>query len=284
MGYWVGVLVITGINMIAALGLSLLLGFTGVFSIGHAGFMAVGGYVSALLSQKGLPIPLSIAGGVLSAMLFSLVLGTPTLRLAGDYFVIASLAFGEVIILLIQNLPFTGGARGLTGVPIATNLSIVLVLSLLSIVGVRNFIKSRYGRACKAVREEELAAECLGVATFRVKVLSFVISAAYCGLAGALMGHYIGYLHPIMFSGAKSTDLMLPVLVGGQGSLSGTIVASLILFPLLEVLRATMELRLIVYGFVLVLTMLFRPQGLLGRREIQLNFRRWTARTKGMEE
>jgi branched-chain amino acid transport system permease protein len=111
-----------------------------------------------------------------------------------------------------------------------------------------------------------------------------VISAAYCGLAGALMGHYIGYLHPIMFSGAKSTDLMLPVLVGGQGSLSGTIVASLILFPLLEVLRATMELRLIVYGVVLVLTMLFRPQGLLGRREIQLNFRRWRARTKGMEE
>ena len=271
LSYWSGVATLTGIYLIATLGVSILVGFTGLFSLGHAGFMAIGAYGTAL-SIKLLHMPFFPAClmGILAAMLAGGLIGRATLRLKGDYFVIATLAIGECTKLLIENIPsITGGSRGLTDIPKKTSLLLVWVILLAVIVILSNILHSKHGRNCIAVREEELAAKSIGIDVIRYKMLAFLISCALCGLAGGLLAGYMGYLYPTMFTMAKSNELTMTVILGGTGSLTGTILAGLVLIPLPEYLRieSAEEWRMVLYGVLVVAVIVFKPSGLMGSKE-----------------
>ncbi len=275
LSYWSGVATLTGIYMIAILGVSVLCGFTGLFSMGHAGFMAIGGYVSALLVMHlHVPIAVGLIGGTVASGFVGMLLSYPTLRLRDDYFIIATLGIGEAIKLIIQNLPnVTGGARGLTGIeplPVKWQLWIVCGLVVLVVVFITAFLKTKHGRNCVAIRENELAATSVGISAFQHKKLAMTISCALCGLAGGLLAHYMHYLQPNMFTYVKSDELIITVILGGRGSLTGTILATLLLVPLPEYLRFgfAQEWRMVLYGVLVVLVILFRPSGLMGTREL----------------
>ena len=272
--YWMGVATLTGIYMIAILGVSVLTGFTGLFSMGHAGFMAIGAYTSALATMKlGVPVPIGICMGVIAALTVGLLIGYPTLKLKGDYFVIATLGIGQATKLIIENLPdITGGSRGLTNVPKGSNFWVVWLIVIIVVILIRNFLNSKQGRNCIDVREEELATASIGASVSRHKLLSMGISCALCGLSGALLAHYMHYLSPSMFTMAKSDELVMTVILGGSGSLTGTIIASLILVPLPEILRfgAVQEWRMVFYGLLVVLVIIFKPSGLMGNKEFSI--------------
>lgn len=274
MTYWIGVVTLTGIYMIAILGLSILTGFTGLFSMGHAGFMAIGAYTSALLTKTfGLPVLAGVFTGMLAALAIGLLIGYPTLKLKGDYFVIATLGIGEVTKLIIENLPdLTGGARGLTDIPRGTNFPMVLIFVVVIVILLRNFLNSKQGRNCVAVREEELATASIGANVANYKMLAMGISCALCGISGALLAHYMHYLSPSMFTMVKSDELVMTVILGGCGSLTGTIIASLILVPLPEILRfgSVQEWRMVFYGLLVVLVIIFKPSGLMGTKEFTI--------------
>ncbi len=274
MNYWIGVATLTGIYMIAILGVSILTGFTGLFSMGHAGFMAIGAYTSALLTKTfHLPILAGGMAGMVTAFGVGILIGYPTLKLKGDYFVIATLGIGEVTKLLIENLPnLTGGARGLTDVPRGTTFPMVLVFIVIIVWGLHNFLRSKQGRNCIAVREEELATASIGANVAGYKLLAMGISCALCGISGALLAHYMHYLTPSMFNMIKSDELVMTVILGGCGSLTGTIIASLILVPLPEVLRfgSVQEWRMVFYGLLVVLVIIFKPSGLMGTKEFSI--------------
>lgn len=270
--YITGVFTVTGIYLIAILGVSILTGFTGLFSMGHAGFMAIGAYVSALIVKStGLPLGVGLVCGMVAATLVGVLIGYPTLRLKGDYFVIATLGVGESMKLLVENLKITGGARGLNGVSGGTNVFLVWGLVVLIVVLLVNFLRSKHGRNCMAVREEELAAAAIGINTTNYKMLGMAISCALCGLSGALLAHYMKYLHPSMFTMAKSNELIMTVILGGRGSLTGTILAALILVPLPEILRfeGFQAWRMVIYGLLVVVVIVFKPSGLLGTNELR---------------
>lgn len=272
--YWLGVATLTGIYMIAVLGVSILTGFTGLFSVGHAGFMAIGAYTSALLTKTyGIPIVFGVISAMAAALLVGLLIGYPTLKLKGDYFVIATLGIGQATKLIIENLPdITGGARGLTGIPAGSSFITVLIIVVVVIWILRNFLRSKQGRNCVAVREDELAAASIGTKVASYKLLAMGISCALCGLSGALLAHYMQYLSPSMFSIVKSDELVMTVILGGTGSLTGSIIASLILIPLPEVLRfgAIQEWRMVFYGLLVVLVIIFKPSGLMGNKEFSI--------------
>lgn len=272
--YWLGVATLTGIYMIAVLGMSVLTGFTGLFSVGHAGFMAIGAYTSALLIKTyGIPNIFGVISAMAAALIVGLLIGYPTLKLKGDYFVIATLGIGQATKLIIENLPgITGGARGLTGIPPGSSFLTVLIIVVVVIWILRNFLRSKQGRNCVAVREDELAAASIGTKVASYKLLAMGISCALCGLSGALLAHFMQYLSPSMFSIVKSDELVMTVILGGTGSLTGSIVASLILIPLPEVLRfgAVQEWRMVFYGLLVVLVIIFRPSGLMGNREFSI--------------
>lgn len=272
MEYWIGVATLTCINMIAILGVSILTGFTGLFSMGHAGFMAIGAYVSALITRNfELPVVVGLIAAVIVSTLIGLLIGYPTLKLRGDYFVIATLGIGEVVRLIIENMPdITGGARGLTGVSGGISFPVVLAILIVTIILLRNFLHSKHGRNCVAVREDELATASIGASVANYKMLAMGISSALCGLSGALLAHYMMYLSPTMFSIAKSNELVMTVILGGCGSLTGTVIASLVLVPLPEILRfgSIQEWRMVFYGFLVVLVIVFKPSGLMGNREL----------------
>lgn len=270
--YIAGIFIITGVNLIAIMGVSLLTGFTGLFSFGHGGFMAIGAYVSALtIKMLHVPFPVGLMLGTAAAALIGIFIGYPSLRLKGDYFVIATLGFGEAVRLIIENLPsITGGARGLPDVSPGTNLTLVVILDILIFIMIRNFLSGRHGRNCIAIREEELAAQTVGIDVTRYKVTAMAMSSALAGLSGALLGHFMHYLHPSMFGMAKSNELIITVILGGQGSITGTVLATLLLIPLPEVLRAAQEWRYVMYGFVVILVILVRPGGLMGYKELSL--------------
>lgn len=274
MNYWLGVATLTGIYMIAILGVSVLTGFTGLFSMGHAGFMAIGAYTSALVTKTfNVPILVGIFAGMLMALAIGLIIGYPTLKLKGDYFVIATLGIGEVTKLVIENLPdVTGGARGLTDVPKGASFPMVLTFVVVTVWVLRNFLRSKHGRNCIAVREEELATASIGVNVAHYKMLAMGISCALCGISGALLAHYMHYLNPTMFSMVKSDELVMTVILGGCGSLTGTIIASLILVPLPEILRfgAVQEWRMVFYGLLVILVIIFKPSGLMGTKEFSI--------------
>lgn len=278
MNYWLGVAAMTGIYMIAILGVSILTGFTGLFSLGHAGFMAVGGYISGIITKTfDLPIPVGIVLGIIGAITLGIIIGYPTLKLRGDYFIIATLGIGEAILLIIQNMVgLTGGPIGYTDLkPIAgiKGFFIIMTVVLLVIVFCFHFIRSKHGRNLAAIKENELAAETVGINIYRYKMLAMIISCALCGLAGGMLGHYMQYLHPSMFSATRSNELVIAVFLGGSGSLTGSIIAACILMPLPEFLRfgSAQEWRMVFYGLAIVLVILFRPRGLMGNNELSVD-------------
>jgi branched-chain amino acid transport system permease protein len=267
--YVEGILILAGINLMAVLGLSLLTGFTGLFSFGHAGFMAIGGYVSAMLTVKlNWPfIPALLIGG-LTAALFSAVIGRVTLNLKGDYFCIATLGFGEAIRLILDNVQYFGGARGWPGIPSYTNIWNIIAINLIAILILSNLIRSRHGRNMIAIREEELASQVIAINVFKYKMISLMISAAYAGIAGGLMAHYMTFLQPKMFSLVKSTELTIIVIFGGLGSISGSTLGALVLTALPEILRSFAKWRLVCYGLAVIFIMISRPEGLMGGYEL----------------
>lgn len=288
------VLVLCSINVILALSLNLVNGITGQFSIGHAGFMAVGAYASAAYTVYAVPLMLGakasvggwvaaaafllaiLVGGLVSAVAGFLV-GLPSMRLRGDYLAIVTLGFGEIIRVAILNIDAVGGARGFAGVPQRTNLAWVLGGAWLTFVLIRNLMRSYHGRALLAIREDEIAAEALGVPTTRYKVTAFVIGAFFAGMAGALFSHYT-YLHTNSFTFMKSIEVIIMVVLGGMGSLTGSILGATLLTALPELLRFASSERLIIYSLLLILLMIARPQGILGRREV--SFRAWFSRRR----
>ncbi|HHW02091.1 MAG TPA: branched-chain amino acid ABC transporter permease [Thermoanaerobacterales bacterium] len=269
--YIKGILILSGINLMAVLGLSLLTGFTGLFSFGHAGFMAIGAYTAATMGIKlGLPlIPSLLIGGLISGVI-SLFIGKLTLNLKGDYFCIATLGFGEAIRLILDNVQYFGGARGWPGIPLKIDLWNVAIINVVGILILINLINSRHGRNMIAVREEELAAKTIGIDTFKHKMISLFISAVYAGIAGGMVGYYTGFLQPKMFSMNKSTELTIIVIFGGIGSISGSVLGTLLLTALPEILRAFALWRLVAYGAAVIFIMISRPEGLMGGKEITL--------------
>ncbi len=284
-----------GINIVLAVSLNVVNGFTGQFSLGHAGFMAVGGYVSAMITvhvggryqlsglspavSDGLFFLLGTLAGGAAAALAGLVVGIPSLRLRGDYLAIVTLGFGEIIRVLIENLEITGGATGLTGLPPSASLFWVFTWVLVTFVLCRRLLESSHGRALLAVREDEIAAEAMGVDTTGYKVRAFVVSSFFAGVAGALLGHYLQILTPKDFTFVKSIEVVAMVVLGGLGSISGAVLAAVILTVLPEALRPLQEVtgvdfRMVIYAALLVGLMLTRPQGLFGTREL------WTIRPK----
>jgi len=270
-GYMSGILILSGINLMTVLGLSLLTGFTGLFSFGHAGFMAIGAYIAATMTMKfSVPFIFALLMGGFAAMLISLLLGKLTLNLKGDYFCIATLGFGEATRLILDNLQYFGGARGLANIPTVgtTTLFNVVVINIVAIIALVFIIRSRHGRNMVAIREEELAAQTIGIDVFKYKLTAFAISALYAGIAGGLMAHYLGYIQPIMFKMVKSTEMTIIVIFGGLGSISGSVVGTILLTFLPEILRSFSEWRLVIYGAAVIIIMISRPQGLMGGKEI----------------
>jgi branched-chain amino acid transport system permease protein len=271
--YVQGILVLIGINLIAVLGLCILTGFTGLFSFGHGGFMAVGAYVAAVVTSRlglnpTIALPAAVLAGALAAAILSALIGKLTLNLKGDYFCIATMGFGEAVRVLLNNIPYVGGARGWANLPQLTTGTWVVVLDVICVVVTWNLINSRQGRNMIAVREEELAAQMAGVNTFRSKMIALVVSAALAGIAGALMANYLQFLRPTMFNMAKSTDLTIMVIFGGLGSISGTILGTGLLVSLPEVFRNFASWRLVIYGLAVIIIMVGRPQGVMGGMEL----------------
>ncbi len=272
--YTTSILVRAGINMIAVLGLSLVLGFTGQFSLGHAGFMAVGGYTAAWLNQQGLPpVPATLAGG-LAAALAGLGVGLPSLRLSGDYLAVVTLGFNGIILVVIQNTKALGAALGLIGLPQATDFGTTFSWLLVGVFFFKNLLNSAWGRSFMAVRDNEIAVRSLGINTTRVKVTAFVLGAAWAGIAGGLLAFLNASISPGQFDLNRSIELVAMVVLGGTGSLSGPLIAAAVLTALPEFLRPIAEYRLVLYSLILVMMMILRPQGLMGSREIGDLFRR----------
>jgi branched-chain amino acid transport system permease protein len=294
MAYYFRIIMLAGINVILAVSLNIIFGHAGQFSMGHAGFMAVGAYLSAFLTyyyanpylQK-LPegsnqflmqnvffLAALLIGGA-GAALAGYLVGQPSLRLRGDYLAVVTLGFGEIIRVIFLNVDKLGAARGLSGVPNWSNFFWVFFFAWLTILVSRRLVRSSIGRAYFAVREDEIAAEAMGVNTTHYKVQAFVISSFFAGVAGGLLGHYLAYLNPSMFMFIKSFEVIVMVVLGGLGSISGAVIAAILLTFLLEQLRyvkewfnLTSEPRMVIYSVLLIILMLTRRQGLLGRREI----------------
>lgn len=269
--FWQLNLVIIGINIILAVSLNLINGFTGQFSIGHAGFMAVGAYGSAIMTVKlGMGfVPAIIAGAVMAGIL-GFAIGLPTLRLNGDYLAIATLGLGEIIRITILNIPYVGGASGLMGIPRHTTFTWVFFMAVFTVFFIKNFINSSHGRACIAVRENEIAAEAMGVDTTKYKVLAFTIGAAFAGVAGAMFAHFFYIVHPATFTFMKSFDILTMVVLGGLGSITGSITAAVLLTFISAALADFPEWRMVVYSLLLIVLMIYRPQGLLGTKEVSM--------------
>lgn len=268
--YIEGILILSGINLLAVLGLSLLTGFTGLFSFGHAGFMAIGAYATAFCTMTlGMNFYLSLLVGGLAACLMSLVIGKLTLNLKGDYFIIATLGFGEAIRLILDNVQYFGGARGWPGISNHTSLMNVIVINIIAIIVLVNIINSKHGRNMKAIREEEMASNIIGIDVFKYKLISLAVSAMYAGVSGGLLAHYIGFLQPKMFQLIKSTELTIIVIFGGLGSVTGSVIGAVVLTALPEVLRNVKEWRLVFYGATVIFIMVTRPQGLMGGKEFR---------------
>lgn len=261
------------INIVLAVSLNLITGFTGQFSLGHAGFMAIGAYATGLITIAVPTVPGLIAGllvGGLLAALVGFLLGLPTLRLRGDYLAIATLGLAEIIRILLNNLEFTNGAAGLAGIPQMMDWNWFFILTVGSVILIRNFLRSSHGRNAIAVREDEIAAESIGVDATRAKVLSFTVGAFFGGLAGGMYASYFYFIKPDTFGFLKSIDILVIVVLGGLGSLSGSVIAAIVLAAISTVLQQFTAVRMILYALLLVIIMVFRPQGLMGSRELSL--------------
>src|ERR1051325_803499 len=278
--YYTRIMMLCGISITLAVSLNLINGFTGQFSIGHAGFMAIGAYSSAYFSVNyGMNLANSLGGGKLGwvvaltlstivgalfAGLAGLVVGVPSLRLRGDYLAIVTLGFGQIIVVFLNNIEAIGGARGYSGIPIVQRFFWIFLVAVLTIVIVYNIVNSAFGRALISIRDDELAAEAMGVHTTRYKVMAFVISSAMAGAGGVLLAHFDGYLNPKSFEFIKSFEILIMIILGGLGSIVGSIIGAIVLTILPERLRAFAEYRMVIYSLLLIVLMITRPQGLLG--------------------
>jgi len=305
--YYARIINLIGINITLAVSLNLINGLAGQFSIGHAGFMAVGGYTatyvtvyfgrqlaaligSTLTGAAGASfvMVLSLIAGAFAAALAGLVVGIPSLRLKGDYLAIVTLGFGEIIRVVILNIPAVGGATGFTDAIPITNFFWIFAMAIMTIVIVRNIAVSTFGRALTAVRADEIAAEAMGVDTTRYKVLAFVISAALAGVAGGLSGQlFANPLNPQNLNFVKSIEVIVMIVLGGIGSITGAVFGATTLTILPEALRTFDQqfpgLRMVLYALLLILLMIFRPQGLFGRRELGWSWLRLPGRRPAVD-
>lgn len=278
--YWLRVTVVAGIYSILALGLNLIAGYTGQLSLGHAAFYGIGGYTSALLALKlGLPFWLTVPVAGILAGVFGLFLGIPTLRLKGDYLAIVTIAFGELVRLVFLNWnSLTRGPMGLPNIPkpvffgyvLKSNLAfyyLVAALVAVSVVVLKRLVDSRLGRALVAIRENEIAAMQMGINVTELKVKAFIIGSIMAGVAGAVFAHFQAYISPDNFTYMESVTMICMVVLGGIGSIPGSIIGATVLTFAPEMLRSFAGLRMVLFGLTMVLLMLFRPQGLLGKRQ-----------------
>lgn len=267
--FWELNLVLIGINVILASSLNMINGFTGQFSIGHAGFLAVGAYAGAVMTVKlGFTFPVALVAGTLAAGFLGFLIGLPTLRLDGDYLAIATLGLGEIIRICILNIDYIGGASGLMGIPRLTTFTITFWLMIGVLFFIKNFKNSAHGRACLAIRENEIAADTMGIDTTKYKVMAFALGAAFAGTAGVLFSHYFFIAHPASFTFLRSFDILTMVVLGGLGSLTGSVVGAILLTFISAALADFPEWRMIIYSLAMIILMLYRPQGLLGNKEI----------------
>ncbi|MTI81121.1 MAG: branched-chain amino acid ABC transporter permease [Firmicutes bacterium] len=259
------VLTLLGIYIIAALGLNLITGATGMFSFGHAAYFAVGAYGAAILTVNfGFPFYIALVAGGLMASLAAIIIGFPALRLTGDYLGIVTLGFGEIIRVVFLNMKITGGAIGLSGIAKETNLSIVIVLVMVTVYIMYALDNSRFGRALVAIREDDIAAESMGINVMTYKMKAFALGCFFAGIAGGLYSHLILYINPSDFGFAKSFEFLCFVVLGGLGSIPGVILGTTVLTLAPEFLRAVADYRMMIYGALMVFMMIIRPKGLLG--------------------
>ena len=273
--YQANLLIPVGYNIILAVSLNLSCGYLGQLPLGHAGFMSVGAYTAALFTMAVdlppmLEMGLGLLLGGLVAAVFGFIIGLPALRLRGDYLAIITLGFGEIIRVLILNMSFTGGAFGLKGIEKHTNLNWTLAMVALTIFIIHTLMKSRHGRAILSIREDEIAAEASGIPTTYYKTITFTISAFFAGLAGGLYAHYLSILDPGSFGFMKSVEILVMVVLGGLGSMLGSVTAAFGLTLLPELLRGMENYRMVIYSLLLVLVMIFKPSGLFGKYDFSM--------------
>lgn len=265
--YYLQIIILAGINIIMAVSLNLITGFTGQLSIGHAAFMSIGAYASALATLKmGFPFFASLLFGAFVAAFFGILIGVPTLKLKGDYLAIATLGFGEIVRIVFLNLELTGGAVGLRGIPKNTTLVWVIIAVLLTLIILNRILYSRVGRALIAIREDETAAESMGINTTYFKTLAFGVGAFFAGLGGGLFSHYFHYIHPNSFGFLRSIEHLCMIVLGGLGNMWGSVIGAAALTAIPELLRSSADYRQLVYGAILVIMMRVRPQGLIGEK------------------
>ncbi|MCQ2412740.1 MAG: branched-chain amino acid ABC transporter permease [Sphaerochaetaceae bacterium] len=290
--YWKGIVVNIGVNIILATSLNIACGYLGQLPLGHAGFMAVGAYTGAIYI-KATPaydllragnttaiIPYVIVAIILAALvsgIFGLLIGIPALRLKGDYLAIITLGFGEIIRIVITNIDsvlgfkFTYGASGLARIPKFSSFNLMYIMTVISLFLIHVFMKSRHGRAVLSIRDNEIAAESVGINTTFYKTTAFVFSAMLAGVAGCLYAGTLGSLYPATFKFMKSIEILVMVVLGGMGSMLGSVIAAIVLTGLPELLRSFSDYRMVLYSLALVLMMIFRPKGLMGTYDFSLN-------------
>lgn len=277
--YFLDIALGCGINIILAVSLNLINGFTGQFSLGHAGFMAIGAYTAAMLTTAGgaalLPMLggqasllflLALLAGGLAAAVAGLVVGVPSLRLKGDYLAIVTLGFGEIIRVVLQNIDAVGGPRGLIGIPGYTNLFWAFGFAAVAVYVVWSLVNSTYGRGFLAVADDEIAAEAVGINTTRYKITAFLVGAFFAGLAGGIYAHFKQYIAPQGFGFDRSIEIVVMVILGGMGNTAGVILAAVLLTVLGESLRQFGDFRMILYSLAIIVLMIVRPQGLFTLR------------------
>ncbi len=280
--YHQGIIIFILINVILATSLNLATGFLGQLTLGHAGFMAVGAYASAITSiaiksqmpdaPKLLMLIISLIVAAAVSAVVGVIIGIPALRLRGDYLAIITLGFGEVIRVVINNMgELTGGAQGLTGIPKIVTFDSVFWIAAFVVLILYRLTHSRQGRAILSIREDEIAAEAVGIKTTHFKVMGFAFAAGLAGIGGGLYANYLAFLDPNTFNFMRSVEILVIVVLGGMGSLTGSIVAAIVLTILPEALRSFADYRLLLYSFLLVVMMIFRPEGLFGTREFSMD-------------
>lgn len=272
--YYQVTLALICINIIMAVSLNLVTGFTGQFSLGHAGFMSIGAYTCAIVTTSMPTITgflLGTIAGAIMAAIFGVLIGIPTLRLRGDYLAIATLGMAEIIRIIFLNMKITGGAAGLNGIPKFTNWPWLWFFTAGTILLINNFIHSSHGRACISIREDEIAAESMGINTTKYKVMAFAVGAFFAGIGGSLYASTFFILKPNMFGFLKSIDFLVIVVLGGMGSITGSIIAAVLLAVLTTYLQAFTAVRMIIYAALLVIVMIFRPQGIMASKEVDFS-------------
>ncbi len=285
MDYFLSTVVFTGITLVGVLGVYLITGLTGLFSLGQAAFMAIGGYVAAVLVKNlSVPVPLAVIAAIATGTLAGLLVGYPTVRLRRDYISLVTLGFGEAIVAVLNNSAnITGGAMGISGIPQLTTLPVLGVSVIVCLAIVILYKNSKYGRQCLALRSDELAAKSMGIDVCHIKLVTFLLASAITSYSGVLFGFYTTYLEPAAFNWIISAEWTIIVFVGGVNSLTGTVLATILLSGLPELLRFAAEWRIAIYCVIVLLIINYRTSGIMGERELAWSVvrRLWKRKRKG---